>query len=136
MSELIGWNSSFDVHIGTLDAQHKRLVGMLNALSDAVNRREAEPVLMLLLDGLLQYTEAHFADEERLMEKHQFPGLAQHRAEHAALTARVLQFRAQFEAGDRDIGAAVLNFLRDWLQGHILNTDKAYSAFLRSRGEQ
>jgi hemerythrin len=136
LSDVMGWNNSFEVNIESLDTQHKRLLGMFNALGDAVARHEAQPVLMMLFDGLVQYTKAHFAAEERLLEKHNFPGLAEHRAGHEALAARIREFRKQFETGNRDIGPAMLDFLREWLSGHIMKTDKEYSAFLRARGEK
>jgi hemerythrin-like metal-binding protein len=135
MTDLMPWNTSFSVNIKTLDAQHTRLVGMLNALSDAVRRNEADAMLALLLDGLLRYTEAHFAEEEALMAKHNFPGLIAHRADHEALTSRVQEFRREFAAGNREIATDLLQFMREWLTEHILKTDQGYSAYLRSHGE-
>jgi hemerythrin len=132
LNTFVSWNESFSVKNKTLDAQHTRLVGMLNALSNSIERRETQSVLVLLLNGLIQYTQAHFAAEEELLAKHGFPGLAEHRAEHQAMTARVLEFRREFESGNREIAQPLLLFLREWLTHHILETDQNYAAFLHT----
>ncbi len=136
LAPVISWNSSFSVNIASIDAQHNRMVGMVNVLSESVARGEGKRVVGLMLDALMQYPKAHFVHEEGLMEKHGFPGLADHRAEHAAMTDTVLRFRRDFKAGKDDLSARLLQFLREWLSHHILGTDRQYSAFLRERGER
>ena len=135
MTEFVSWDQSFSVANQTLDVQHTRMVGMLNALSQAIEDGETRAMVALLLNGLLRYTEAHFATEEELLERHGFPELAAHRREHQALTARVLEFQREFESGNQDLSQPLQQFLRDWLVSHILETDKGYAAFLRAHGE-
>ncbi len=133
---LLVFNNSFSVNIASLDAQHARLVGMINVLSESVARCEEKKVLALLLDALFAYTTAHFEAEEGLMAKHGYAGLAEHRSEHASMSATVLQFAREFRTGEKDISARLLGFLRGWFTSHILGTDRQYSAFLRERGER
>jgi len=135
VTEIVSWDDSFSVANQTLDMQHTRLLGMLNALSQAIETGEARSMIVLLLNALQRYTEAHFSAEEQLLERHGYPDLAAHRAKLQALTARVLEFQREFESGNQDISRPLQAFLHDWLLNHILETDKAYADFLREHGE-
>ncbi len=132
---LVPWSNSFSVNIASLDDQHALLVGMVNVLSQSVAHGEGNSVLGVLLDGLVKYTKAHFAHEEAIMAKHRFPGLADHQAEHKAMTAQVQRFKREFAEG-HDNSARLLQFLSEWFSNHICGTDQRYSAFLRDCGER
>jgi len=45
---------------------------------------------------LVDYTVHHFSAEEKLMEKYNYAALVAHRAEHKALTAKVMEFKKEF----------------------------------------
>ena len=83
---LLTWNDTYSVNAPAMDAQHKHLIKLLNDLHDGMIRRAGNEVLRPVLDELIKYTRAHFADEERAMELAGYPHLAQHKAEHKALT--------------------------------------------------
>jgi hemerythrin-like metal-binding protein len=75
----------------------------------------------------------HFAHEERLMRAHGYPGLDAHLAEHRALTEKVVAFQSEFENGKALMTVQLLNFLKDWLQHHIAESDQKYAPFLKER---
>jgi hemerythrin-like metal-binding protein len=89
--------------------------------------------LSRVLDRLVQYTAAHFAHEERLMRLHHYPDLAKHLAQHEALTKQVLAFQSDFESGRATVTVQVLQFLKQWLQNHIAESDQKYAPYLRSK---
>jgi hemerythrin-like metal-binding protein len=82
-----------------------------------------------ILTRLVQYTTAHFAHEERLMEHHKYPGYAAHKAQHDDLTRQVSKFYADVQSGKIGIGIPLLRFVEDWLKQHIAKTDQAYAPF-------
>lgn len=132
---LMEWNDKFSVGIEVFDSDHKTLVRMLNDLHDAVVAARSEAVLGKILRGLVAYTKTHFAREEQYMEKHGYPGLAEHRKQHVALTQQVLAVQQKYESGETTVlGMEVMGFLKDWLVKHIQGTDSGYSEFLRARG--
>lgn len=49
--------------------------------------------LFQLLEGLVEYTEVHFAYEERLMQQAGYPEFAAHKAQHDDLSRRGRGFR-------------------------------------------
>jgi hemerythrin-like metal-binding protein len=133
---LIEWNDSLSVGIPSIDEQHQRLVGILNALKTSEVAGENTETLARLLGELADYTVYHFDTEERLMATHGYPKLTEHRAAHQTLLAQVGQFREDFDAGRSKLSARLFLFLRTWLNGHIRGTDRAYGPFFVDRGVQ
>ncbi len=52
------------------------------------------------------------------------------------MTAKVLALQQQFDQGKATITLDVMEFLQQWLDKHILGTDKKYAPFLNSKGVQ
>ena len=131
---LITWNDNYSVKIKQFDDQHKKLIDMLNELHDAMKVGKGKEVLEKILAGLIQYTGTHFANEERLMKLHNYPGYEQHKKEHNLLALQVNDVQTQYREGNAVLSQAVMTFLKDWLQNHIQGSDKNYAPFLNSKG--
>jgi hemerythrin-like metal-binding protein len=134
MAAFFVWNSSYDTGIASIDAQHKKLVAILNNLYEAMSKGQANQVLGKLLAELVDYTIVHFAHEERLFKQHGYVEASAHKMEHDALTAQVKKLQGDFASGRISLSMEVGTFLKDWLKNHILKTDKKYVAFLVSKG--
>ncbi|HUO29699.1 MAG TPA: bacteriohemerythrin [Bryobacteraceae bacterium] len=128
------WKDTWLVGIREVDAQHKRLVSLLNDLHEGMRQGHGREALGAVLGSLVSYTKAHFAAEERLMQQYGYGELGSHKQEHERLTATVLKYQAEFERSNVALSVEVLQFLRGWLQNHILGTDKRYAPFLQSKG--
>ena len=127
------WSNDYSVGIPSVDAQHQNLFALARELHAAMTAGQGKTALAKGLDRLVQYTAAHFANEERLMRLVDYPGLESHTAEHYALTQRVLEFQADFQAGRTSMTVHLLQFLRTWLQNHIQHSDLAYAPYLKER---
>jgi hemerythrin len=127
------WKSQYSVHIPSIDGQHQNLFRMAEELYTAMAAGQGKPALARILDRLVQYTTVHFAHEERLMSLHRYPALADHVAEHRALTQQVVDFQADFETGKALMTIQVLQFLKDWLKHHIAESDQKYAPFLKEK---
>ena len=127
------WKSEYSVGIGTIDAQHQGLFAMCHDLHEAMRTGQGKDVLARLLDRLVQYTKTHFAHEERLQQMHAYPDFAKHKAEHDALTKKVLAFQEEFSAGRAAMAVDVLQVLTDWLVKHIQRSDFAYAPHLKAQ---
>lgn len=131
---LLEWNDKFSVTIGKFDDQHKKLVGMVNQLHDAMKVGKGRELLGDILRSLTQYTVTHFNDEEQLMKLHNYPGYEEHKQEHNKL---VLQVRETLEAHNRGqniLTQNIMEFLKKWLTDHIMDNDRKYGPFLKSKG--
>lgn len=128
------WADYFETGFVEVDAQHHKLVDLVNALAQrAATGSEIQPVeLAHVLDGLGSYASHHFTTEEALMER---AGLdprhvRAHRQSHADFVAQVESMRS---AADPTRAVPVLyRFVTSWLTFHILDTDQSMARQLRA----
>jgi len=131
---IVHWHDGFLVGVPSMDAQHRRLFELMNAVYQAF-RGEDAAALERNLEELVGLARKHLADEEALMAKAGYAELDSHRACHekllAELDAHVRRYR---ESGRRDALQALLWFLKSWLVDHIYRVDKRYSETLIAAG--
>lgn len=127
---LFQWNNSFSVNNSEIDKQHQKLVELVNSLHDAMSQGKSKDVLGKIFNDLIIYTKSHFKSEENLMLNKNYPDYTAHRLEHQKLTNQVIKLKSEFDAGKVVISIELLNFLKDWLKKHILETDKKYMPFV------
>ena len=127
------WKNEYTVGIGSIDAQHQGLFAIGRELYAAMSAGQGKSVLARILDRLVQYTAVHFAHEERLMQMHNYPDFARHKAEHDALVKQVLAFQAEFNGGRATMAVQVLQFVKDWLEKHIKASDFAYAPCMKAQ---
>ncbi len=120
---LIVWTDSLSVGIPIIDEQHKQLISIINDLYAALDTLVLEHSLQKLSD----YVVYHFSTEENIMRTCDYPDRLIHEDEHKALTEQVVAFTK-----DNSIPELLL-FLRDWLNNHILGTDKQLGTFLKNQ---
>ena len=127
------WNPQFTVHNAEMDEQHKTIFKLVNELHAGIFARKSGDTLGGTIKELLDYTERHFAEEERLMRQHNYPDHERHKAAHDQLLSQVLEFEHKFHAGDNGLTPEMFQFLvSDWLVKHILGMDKMYAPFLKA----
>ncbi len=131
------WSDKLSVGVPSIDAQHKKLVSMVNELFDAMRSGHGKDAVGKTLTGLIQYTVTHFDYEEQLFAKTGYPDTAAHKKEHEDLKKKVSALQEKIKTGT-SIGAAqsmeVMEFLKGWLVNHILVVDKKYGPHLASKG--
>jgi len=125
MTAMMEWNEALKVGHSVIDRDHQRLVGLINALGEAMSSGQGSNVCGNVLNELVGYTKTHFATEEQLMSLHHYAAASAHRAEHAKLVQEVVDFQNRFNTGKATISVALLHFLMEWLTHHILESDKA-----------
>ena len=128
------WDDNFIIGIKEIDDQHKILVGMINNLHDAMRDGKGKLILGEIIEGLSKYTKTHFLNEETLFDKYNYPETDAHRKEHNNFINQIAEFQQGFAEGKLSLSIQVMNFLKDWLKSHILDTDKKYAPFLLSNG--
>lgn len=130
--ESFRWDTQFETGLGEIDAQHRRLVALINTLARgaADDHKEAQRVMI----SLGQYAQHHFSEEETLMrEVGVDPRLLDgHTAAHRAFIFEVsiLQEQLLSKEGASDRVAfqrdlqRLSSFLIHWLGYHILGADQ------------
>jgi hemerythrin-like metal-binding protein len=127
---LFAWKPEYSVENDALDGHHKKLFDLINRLQTAMLEGHGKRVIDATLTELLQYVQYHFSAEENLMAAANYPALAEHKAQHEALTAKVREFKQEYDAGRAVVTIHVLQFLGEWLKNHLLGADRAYAPHL------
>lgn len=128
------WKKSYEIGLPEIDVQHRRLVGMINELSDAMLERKGQRAVPHILDELVDYIQLHFTTEESAMQARQYPALDQHSKAHLELTRKVLAYKDRY-AREHDLNTPeLLDFLCGWLKDHIMVSDKDFGRF--AQGEK
>lgn len=129
MNMKIVWDTSFETGIDEVDAQHRRLVEIINSLAEGIARASMTD-LHGVLSQLKDYAQYHFRTEEGIMEAQAYPGLEDHRAEHRAFVDQILLFDLDVILASEGLAWEMFHFLRGWLTNHILVVDRRFSASL------
>jgi hemerythrin-like metal-binding protein len=122
-----------ELGFGDIDAQHHKLVDLVNELDDAMRVGRGQDVVGVVLDDLIHYTIYHFAFEERLMDEWQISSAEAHKAEHQQLVVEVSTFSGKINSGAVP-ASDLMALLQTWLIDHILKTDKALAKELQVKG--
>ncbi len=131
---LIEWDESFSVDIDRIDREHRKLIGLINQLHEAMLEQKAQEAMTAIVTEMVDYAQTHFATEELYMEEFRYPDLHLHRVEHQKFIEKTDELRKRVNQGEFVLSLEVMRFLRDWLKGHILGTDKKYAPFLKEKG--
>jgi hemerythrin len=131
---LMTWTKELSVNIKQIDDQHKKLVELLNSFHDAMKLGKGKELMESTLSELLNYTIYHFSTEETLFKTHGYPEAIKHKKEHDALTAQALDLKERYSRGDLFLSNETMMFLKNWLNNHIIVTDRKYTAFLNGKG--
>jgi hemerythrin-like metal-binding protein len=131
---LITWGPRLETGLEIIDSQHKRLVGIINDLNDALETGRSDEIMGAIFDELVAYTETHFGIEEKLMESHNYEDIEDHRREHRAFTDQIKMDRYNFSAGAWKFEKKLMDYLRGWLVNHIAASDQGYVPTLKQGG--
>lgn len=136
MTEYLQWTPDYALGIPAMDADHRELLDLCNQFLALIDAGEPAAALARSLETLIIRTLAHFRAEEHVLDRHGYPALAIHVAEHERLLREAESLRQGLLAPehgadlDRIVGDTA-TFLRTWLLEHIRNNDRPYQPFLR-----
>ena len=128
------WDDSLIVGVDFVDKQHYTLVVLVNDLYAAMAEGRGNDAMGPILESLKEYTVKHFAMEEEMLEEFAYSNLQDHKQRHKNLVGSVLELEEKFTSGKAALTTETLNFLKDWLNDHIKNIDKAYFREFKAKG--
>lgn len=131
---IMSWKDDLSVNVAEIDTQHKKLIGLINDLFDAMSQKKSREILGSIINGLTDYTVTHFSFEETQFDKFKYAGTFSHKKEHKDFVDKVNGFRNKFNAGNLSLSIEIMQFLKDWLLNHITVIDKKYSRFFNDNG--
>ena len=131
---LIIWKETYSVGIERIDNEHKELIRIFNDLLNAMAIGQGYTVVEEIFQGLTAYSKNHFASEKKIMESYNYPEKEEHLKEHDTFTKQVIEYKNDYESGNRKVSVQLMNFIREWLVTHWNGTDKKLGLFLQAKG--
>lgn len=129
ISDIFVWEARFETGIAEIDAQHRKLVALINTLG-RILAVETDPdlfeaALLAVFDELNGYVDYHFRFEERLMDAYDRDGHHEraHRKAHAEFIQYITKARNAAAEHPAEATGRALTFLSKWLMTHIIGTD-------------
>ncbi len=128
----IVWDEAYEVGHPVLDAQHRHIIDLINALHDAA-RGEGLATIGAVLPHFVRFLENHFETEEAIFREVDYPRLEEHAAEHLSLLTQVRNAAAAARAGHETDPVRFAANIWTWVHEHTLTWDQEYAPMLRSR---
>ncbi|MCS7130596.1 MAG: bacteriohemerythrin [Archaeoglobaceae archaeon] len=123
------WDDSFSVGVQEIDSQHKKLVEMLGSLISEMKKGQGRIVIGKTIEEMMNYAKVHFATEEKYMTLYNYPNSTSHKKEHEKFIESAKNFYENYMKGNLT-AVELMNFLRNWLLEHILDSDKNLGKFV------
>lgn len=119
-----------------IDNEHKELIDRVNKLVESCENGKEKVTAVKTLDFLMDYTEFHFSDEEKLQQEVGYDKLEQHKVQHEDFKKSVDELRQMLEEEEGPTDAfvqAVNKNISQWLVNHIQGWDKAVAEYIRTK---
>jgi len=128
------WDASLSIGVPEIDAQHQRLMALVNEVEAAILEHHDAEIAASALRTLCDYAVEHFAAEEALMDMDAYADYDQHMAAHMDGTTKALEF-LQAVGEDKPVDMpAFLAYLSQWVREHIMEMDQGLGRHLRATG--
>lgn len=121
-----------------IDGQHKELIEKINKLVACCEQGGGKLEAIKMLDYLSDYTEFHFSAEEKLQEDISYPGIEEHKKQHADFKQAVSELHEMLEEeeGPSDAFVAAVNKnVIDWLYRHIKGFDRSVAEYKNMKSQ-
>ena len=132
--EFISWGDLYKLNIDIIDAQHKKLIDLINKLHDAFTEGKAHEVTNDIIDEMLNYADYHFQMEEVIFDKHDYPLSSEHKIIHNDFFEKANVYKARVLKGEENVHYDLLKYLKEWLIKHIQGEDVKYAEYFKEKG--
>jgi hemerythrin-like metal-binding protein len=130
------WDETYSVKVKCCDEHHQRLFAIIQRLQDSIGKTGESETTQDVLRELTEYADVHFAMEEGLLEKTNFPGIEKHCGQHQGFREKLSEFKESYENASGTLTFAMVEYLKNWLIRHIKMVDCQYSKHLNANGIQ
>lgn len=128
------WNEDYSVGILSIDNQHKEILSIMGRLLDAMKKGQAGEITAEIIHELERYAVIHFQKEEFFFQRFKYTGSPDHIIEHQNFKNKISSLKTDLNSGKITLSFELLNFLKEWIDHHILVVDKAYAECFRLNG--
>lgn len=130
------WKENYSVEVDIIDEQHKKLLEIGAQLYDIVSNKaniDFYDEILNILESLKDYTVYHFEYEEKLMKEYNYEDLDKHKVEHRKFIQKIMSITEDsIDEKQGNVTMDMILFVADWIENHILKSDKKYSGIIAS----
>ncbi len=128
------WKDEYSVKVAEIDEQHKHLFEIINKLFAMVSSTQSKKAINDLISEIVSYKVAHFATEEKYFHQFNFEGTKEHEIAHQRFDAKVKELVATHKDDTTALAFELVDFLEDWLVGHLMSLDQQYVKCFKEHG--
>ncbi|GAK57067.1 hemerythrin-like metal-binding protein [Candidatus Vecturithrix granuli] len=129
--ELVQWNDRYLIGVKEIDAQHKYFVTLVNELHSKMQQHQIREIKTEIVPKLVDYVRKHFKDEERIMRRHNYPGLQEQIKAHQEILSNVNAI-VNSNADAFPMAMKLMRLTTQWFLDHVLEHDLRLGKFLNS----
>ena len=130
------WTPSMSVGQPVLDSDHQALIALINDLHDAVGTDGHRQAIRDIQKRLHNYVAFHFRREEKVMSACGVEDTRTHLEEHRDFSRFVEEnFNDDLAVLDSAAAHRLLEYLKEWLNSHILIIDMTYKDIVENNPE-
>ena len=120
---LLTWKPEYSVGIEAVDFEHREMIELLNALYDELKDKSDPDAIEQFLGDIHATISAHFALEERVMQRSGYGEFEAHKDDHEELLDQIRDLMDTFIL-DSESGIALLQErLSNWFSVHFSTFD-------------
>lgn len=128
------WQDAYNVGHKELDSDHRKFFELLqdcykHSCVPGTGRIDPE-----FLRKIKAYAAMHFSYEEEVLRAIGYPGYEYHEKQHRYFEEHIAEFEKNND-GDEEF-VSMFSFLLTWFQKHIIEEDRKYAPYLKSRNEK
>lgn len=122
------WDDSYCIGDRDIDAQHKKMFEILNAITESMTEEDIKSYILVLS----KHAREHFRSEEALMKRVNYPHIENHKERHTELITTLSEkclddFKGQFAI------EKFKAFIYHWVRDHIVNVDSALFEYVKQQ---
>ncbi len=131
VADPFAFTEKYFTHIPAIDREHKKLFEIIREANDLIHNsllHDKYDKIIAILEQLREYTETHFAHEEKYMTEIGYPDLAFQITTHTAFIDKLgsIDFNElqSMDDNQQEYLEDLIDYLLNWLSEHILGADK------------
>lgn len=125
--DFLDWHKSFSIGHQYLDALHKELVSLLNAVYEEMLKNESETKVNESIDKLTdRLPEIYFEEEKILLEKG-YSEISEHSQMHAKIGFLIIELKKKYHEEDHVVAMDYLIEISKKIDSHFKEEDKKYT---------
>lgn len=128
---MIQWKESYRLGIEEIDNQHKKLFEIANRAYELLKNEmlvDKYDHIVSIIEELRDYAKYHFQYEEDYMEKINYRKRLSHKVIHNDFVEKMNEINLdQVDENQDQYLMNILDFVVQWIEQHILGTDKLYA---------